>query len=184
MVVHTTKSLVLPLHRLVVLLLASLPRESLVLGLLTALGVLVSSSASPAAVATVGIAAPSISLPSPSSGAEILLLLLHLLNLLGGGSGPWLDGSIFIPMPYRFALVVYRPALTGWLLLMHHLRRRLVLSYGIDRGLARQEYSRHLYLQIVDGPLERLSIQAGLCRVRPFLSCCGREAFHRTLEVM
>ena len=92
-----------------------------------------------------------------------------------------MDGSIFVPMPHRFSLVVYCPALTGWLLLLHHLRRRLVLSYGIDRGLARQEYSRHLYLQIIDGPLERLSIQAGLCRVCPFLGCCGRKAFHRML---
>ena len=135
MVVHTTKSLVLP-HRLVVLLLASLPRETLVLELLTALLVLVSSSASSASVATAGIAAPPISLSSPSSGAEILLLLLHLMKLLGGGSSPWLDGSIFIPMPYRFTLVVYRPALTGWLLLTHCQRRRLLLSYSIDRGLS------------------------------------------------
>ena len=67
-----------------------------------------------------------------------MLLLLHLLKLLRGGGGPWLNCPILVPMPHRFSLVVHCPALAGWLLLLPHLRRRLMMSYGVDRGLARQ----------------------------------------------
>ena len=83
------------------------------------------------AVATTVIAASSVMLSTPSSGADVtLLLLLHLLHLLGVGSSLRLDLAVCIPVPHWLPCLGLATVLLG----------RLLLGDSIDSGLMWEDF--------------------------------------------